>query len=148
MNYGYFDDEKREYVITNPRTPTKWINYIGTLAFGGFVDHTGGALICAQDPALNRITKYITQFPASAFNGETLYLRTRTLTPAPLSFSGRGDEGEAEKVLCLFSIRRYIRFSNNALMLNNRINNALLNITIVIVVVIIIPALNGGGSCI
>jgi cellobiose phosphorylase len=75
MNYGYFDDKKREYVITNPRTPTKWINYIGTLQFGGFVDHTGGALICAQDPALNRITKYITQFPASAFNGETLYLR-------------------------------------------------------------------------
>ena len=75
MNYGHFDDKKREYVITNPRTPTKWINYIGTLQFGGFVDHTGGALICAQDPALNRITKYITQFPASAFNGETLYLR-------------------------------------------------------------------------
>ncbi len=31
MNYGYFDDNNREYVITNPRTPTKWINYIGTL---------------------------------------------------------------------------------------------------------------------
>src|SRR5512139_122937 len=77
MNYGRFDDKKREYVITNPRTPTKWINYIGTLAFGGYVDHTGGALICAQDPALNRITKYITQFPASAFNGETLYLRIK-----------------------------------------------------------------------
>jgi cellobiose phosphorylase len=30
MNYGHFDDRKREYVITNPRTPTKWINYIGT----------------------------------------------------------------------------------------------------------------------
>src|SRR5512143_2947433 len=77
MNYGYFDDKQREYVITNPLTPTKWINYIGTLAFGGFVDHTGGALLCAQDPALNRITKYITQFPASAFNGETLYLRIK-----------------------------------------------------------------------
>src|SRR3974377_1164258 len=78
INYGHFDDKKREYVITTPRTPTKWINYIGTLAFGGFVDHTGGALICAQDPALNRLTKYVTQFPASAFNGETLYLRFRT----------------------------------------------------------------------
>lgn len=53
----------------------------------------------------------------------------------------------SQKVLCLFSIRRYIRFSNNALMLNNRINNALLNITIVIVVVIIIPALDRGVSC-
>jgi cellobiose phosphorylase len=75
MKYGYFDDEKREYVITNPRTPTKWINYIGTLAFGGFVDHTGGALICKGDPALNRITKYIPQMPASEFKGTTLYVR-------------------------------------------------------------------------
>jgi len=75
MRYGYFDDEKREYVITNPKTPVKWINYVGTLAFGGIVDHTGGALICKGDPALNRITKYIPQLPSSEFKGTTLYLR-------------------------------------------------------------------------
>src|SRR5512146_3023498 len=75
MEYGYFDDAKREYVITNPQTPVKWINYIGNLTFGGFVDHTGGALVCKGDPALNRITKYISQMPASYFKGETLYLR-------------------------------------------------------------------------
>ncbi len=88
MNYGYFDDPNREYVITNPRTPTKWINYIGTLQFGGFVDHTGGALICKNDPTFNRITKYIQQMPSSEFKGETLYLRV------PLSQNGRGDRGE------------------------------------------------------
>jgi len=77
MNYGHFDDEHREYVITTPKTPVKWINYIGTLAFGGFVDHTGGALLCKGDPALNRITKYIPQMPASDFKGTTLYLRIR-----------------------------------------------------------------------
>lgn len=75
MKYGFFDDANHEYVISDPRTPTKWINYIGTLAFGGFVDHTGGALICAQDPALNRILKYVPQLPDSDFKGETLYLR-------------------------------------------------------------------------
>ena len=75
MEYGYFGDKNREYVITNPRTPVKWINYVGTLAFGGFVDHTGGALICKGDPALNRITKYIPQLPDSDFKGSTLYLR-------------------------------------------------------------------------
>ncbi|MBN1581542.1 MAG: glycosyl transferase [Anaerolineae bacterium] len=75
MKYGYFDDKRREYVITNPKTPVKWINYVGTLAFGGIIDHTGGALICKGDPALNRITKYIPQLPASTFKGETLYLR-------------------------------------------------------------------------
>jgi len=77
MPYGYFDDARREYVITNPKTPVKWINYIGTLSFGGFVDQTGGALICKGDPSLNRIVKYIPQLPASHFNGETLYLRVR-----------------------------------------------------------------------
>ena len=77
MNYGYFDDPKREYVITNPCTPTKWINYIGTLDFGGFVDHTGGALICKNDPTFNRITKYLQQAPASDFKGETLYIKIR-----------------------------------------------------------------------
>jgi cellobiose phosphorylase len=75
MPYGYFDDEHREYVITNPKTPVRWINYVGTLAFGGIVDHTGGALICKGDPALNRITKYIPQLPSSEFKGTTLYLR-------------------------------------------------------------------------
>ena len=49
MNYGYFDDPDREYVITDPRTPTKWINYIGTLQLGGFVDPTGRDLICKND---------------------------------------------------------------------------------------------------
>lgn len=75
MQCGYFDDIRREYVITTPRTPAKWINYIGTLGFGGFVDHTGGALLCKGDPALNRITKYIPQLPSADFKGTTLYLR-------------------------------------------------------------------------
>jgi cellobiose phosphorylase len=77
MKYGRFNDEAREYVITNPKTPVKWINYIGDLTFGGFVDHTGGALICKGDPSLNRITKYIQQMPSSDFKGETLYVRIK-----------------------------------------------------------------------
>lgn len=77
MKYGYFDDEKREYVITNPKTPVKWTNYVGTLAFGGIVDHTGGSLICKSDPALNRITKYIPQLPSSQFKGEGLFIRIK-----------------------------------------------------------------------
>jgi cellobiose phosphorylase len=76
--YGYFDDVHREYVINTAKTPRKWINYIGTMQFGGFVDHTGGALLCKGDPGLNRITKYISQMPASDFKGETLYLRVST----------------------------------------------------------------------
>ncbi|MGC9468247.1 MAG: GH36-type glycosyl hydrolase domain-containing protein [Anaerolineae bacterium] len=76
MKYGYFDNEHREYVITDPRTPVRWINYIGALDFGGFVDHTGGAALCKGDPALNRITWYVPQRPVSDFQATTLYLRT------------------------------------------------------------------------
>ncbi len=77
MKYGYFDDQKREYIITNPKTPVKWTNYVGTLDFGGFVDHTGGSLITKGDPALNRIVKYMPQQPSSEFKGETLYVRIK-----------------------------------------------------------------------
>jgi len=80
MKYGHFDDSAREYVIDNPKTPVKWINYVGSLRFGGFVDHTGGLLLCKGDPALNRITKYIPQLPSSQLKGHTLYLRLRTAT--------------------------------------------------------------------
>ena len=75
MEFGYFDDKNKEYVVTTPFTPIKWCNYLGTLQFGGIVDHTGGALICKGDPALNRITKYIAQMPASDFKGTTIYFR-------------------------------------------------------------------------
>ncbi len=78
MQYGHFDDKAREYVITNPRTPVKWVNYVGTLAFGGFLDHTGGSQLCKGDPALNRITKYIPQLPSADFKGETAFVRVRT----------------------------------------------------------------------
>ena len=77
MRAGYFNDQQFEYVITTPKTPLKWINYIGALDFGGFVDQTGGLLLCKGDPALNRITKYIPQLPAHEFKGETLYLRIK-----------------------------------------------------------------------
>ena len=78
MQYGHFNDLVKEYVVTTPFTPVKWCNYVGTLSFGGIVDHTGGALICKGDPALNRITKYIAQMPASDFKGTTVYIRKAT----------------------------------------------------------------------
>jgi cellobiose phosphorylase len=77
MNYGYFDHAQKQYVITTPKTPVKWINYIGTLQFGGFIDQTGGGVICKGDPAENRIVKYIPQIPAAQMNGETCYIRIK-----------------------------------------------------------------------
>lgn len=33
MKFGFFDDQNKEYVITTPRTPLPWINYLGSKDF-------------------------------------------------------------------------------------------------------------------
>lgn len=74
--FAHYDDARRELVVIDPRTPTKWINYIGTLDFGGFVDQTGGLNLCKKDPANNRVTGYRIDVPPNAPRGHTLYART------------------------------------------------------------------------
>lgn len=58
MNYGYFDIENREYVITRPDTPTPWMNYLGSGGFGGLISNNGGGLLFDGDPGKKRITRY------------------------------------------------------------------------------------------
>jgi cellobiose phosphorylase len=86
-SFGHYDDAAREYVVTDPRTPTKWVNYIGTLDFGGFVDQTGGLNICKKDPANNRITGYKIDTPQNAMRGNTLYCRIKNADGAYTVFS-------------------------------------------------------------
>lgn len=40
MQYGYFNDNKKEYVIQNPKTPLPWINYLGNEDFFGLISNT------------------------------------------------------------------------------------------------------------
>lgn len=42
MQYGYFDDLKKEYVITNPATPASWSNYLGTTRYGAIITNNAG----------------------------------------------------------------------------------------------------------
>lgn len=58
MQYGHFDDKNREYVITNPRTPYPWINYLGTEDFFGLISNTAGGYAFFQDAKFRRITRY------------------------------------------------------------------------------------------
>ena len=58
MRFGRFEDESREYVITTPRTPYPWINYLGTEQFFGLVSHTGGGYCFYRDARLRRLTRY------------------------------------------------------------------------------------------
>ena len=44
MNFGYFDDEKREYVITRPDTPAPWANYLGSPEYGALISNNAGGM--------------------------------------------------------------------------------------------------------
>ena len=58
MKFGYFDDSRREYVITSPRTPYPWINYLGTQGFFSLISNTAGGYSFYKDARLRRITRY------------------------------------------------------------------------------------------
>jgi cellobiose phosphorylase len=58
QKFGYFDDARREYVITEPRTPFPWINYLGNEAFFGLVSNTAGGYCFYRDAKFRRLTRY------------------------------------------------------------------------------------------
>ncbi len=58
MKYGFFDDDNREYVITNPRTPYPWINYLGNEDFFALTSNTGGGYTFYKDAKFRRLTRY------------------------------------------------------------------------------------------
>ena len=39
MKFGYFDDANKEYVITSPKTPLPWINYLGSENFFSLISN-------------------------------------------------------------------------------------------------------------
>ena len=58
MQFGYFDDARREYVINTPKTPLPWINYLGSEAFFALVSNTAGGYSFYKDARLRRLTRY------------------------------------------------------------------------------------------
>ena len=73
MKYGYFDDEKREYVITRPDTPMPWANYLGSPAYGAIISNNAGGYSFKKSGANGRILRYVfNQFDQP---GRYIYLR-------------------------------------------------------------------------
>lgn len=56
--YGHFDDKAREYVITDPKTPWPWINYLGNEDFFSLISNTGGGYSFYMDAKFRRLTRY------------------------------------------------------------------------------------------
>lgn len=56
--YGYFDDHKREYVVTNPYPPTTWINYLSNGRLCTMLSQGGGGMTFLDSAASVRFTRY------------------------------------------------------------------------------------------
>ena len=76
MKYGYFDDPRREYVVTQASTPLPWVNYIGTEDYFGLVTNTGGGYSFYRDARLRRLTRFrYNCAPMDLGGGRYIYLR-------------------------------------------------------------------------
>ena len=73
--FGQFDDANREYVITTPRTPYPWINYLGMEDFFGLISNTGGGYAFFRDAKLRRILRFRYNGLPLDGNGRYFYLR-------------------------------------------------------------------------
>jgi cellobiose phosphorylase len=75
MRFGHFDDDRREYVITTPRTPYPWINYLGSDNFFGLISHQGGGYCFYRDARLRRLTRYRYNNAPTDVGGRYFYVR-------------------------------------------------------------------------
>ena len=58
LQYGYFDNEKREYVIDNVALPCSWTNYLGVEDMAAVIDHTAGGYLFYKTPEYHRISRF------------------------------------------------------------------------------------------
>lgn len=75
MKYGYFDDINKEYVITTPKTPLPWINYLGCEDFFRLISNTGGGYCFYKDAKLMRLTRYRYNNAPLDNNGHYYYIK-------------------------------------------------------------------------
>ncbi len=75
MKYGYFDDSNKEYVITTPKTPLPWINYLGSNNFFSLLSNTCGGYSFYKDAKLLRLTRYRYNNIPSDEGGRYFYIK-------------------------------------------------------------------------
>ena len=75
MKYGFFDDERREYVITRPDTPRSWTNYLGSTEYGAVITNNAGGYSFYKSAAQGRFTRYRSNAIPMDQPGRNIYLR-------------------------------------------------------------------------
>jgi N,N'-diacetylchitobiose phosphorylase len=77
MQYGHFDDKKREYVITNPATPASWSNYLGSTNYGAIITNNAGGYSFYKSAARGRFMRFRTNTIPMDQPGRYLYIHDR-----------------------------------------------------------------------
>lgn len=77
MKFGYFDDANKEYVITTPKTPLPWINYLGCKDFFSLISNTCGGYTFYKDAKLLRMTRYRYNDSPMDTNGKYFYIKDK-----------------------------------------------------------------------
>ena len=75
MRYGHFDDQNREYIISQPDTPLPWMNYLGCESYFGLISNTAGGYSFYRDAKLRRLSRYRYNNAPFDVGGRYLYLR-------------------------------------------------------------------------
>ena len=75
MKFGFFDDSHQEYVITTPKTPLPWINYLGSRDFFTLISNTCGGYSFYKDAKLLRLTRYRYNNVPWDCNGKYFYIK-------------------------------------------------------------------------
>jgi cellobiose phosphorylase len=75
MKFGYFDDANKEYVITTPKTPLPWINYLGCNEFFSLISNTQGGYTFYKDAKLLRLTRYRYNNVPTDMGGKYFYIK-------------------------------------------------------------------------
>ena len=75
MQYGHFDNEKREYVIDRVDLPVSWTNYLGVKDLCVVVNHTAGGYMFYQSPEYHRVTRFRGNAVPMDRPGHYVYLR-------------------------------------------------------------------------
>lgn len=75
MQYGYFDNEKREYIIERVDLPVSWTNYLGVKDLCVVVNHTAGGYMFYQSPEYHRVTRFRGNAVPMDRPGHYVYLR-------------------------------------------------------------------------
>ena len=77
MQYGHFDDEKKEYVITSPNTPKSWSNYLGSTEYGAIITNNAGGYSFYKSGGQGRFTRMRFNSVPLDQPGRYLYLRDK-----------------------------------------------------------------------